>query len=77
MGRRARIIAGTLATIVVTVAATILWIDNRDWPALLLFAGVVGVAAWGWGRSAPHATGPAAAAIEAHDDVPAPKEPVR
>ena len=64
-----------LATVVVMVTGTILWLDNRDWPALLLFAGVVGVAAWGWGRGVRHASGADAAAVEAQGDVPVPKEP--
>jgi hypothetical protein len=49
------------------------WLDSQDWKKLLLFGGMVGVAAWGWGREAPATVKrPAEAAIA--DDASSPEE---
>jgi hypothetical protein len=48
---RIAIALGLLAVAALFVG--IVWLDSQDWKKLLLFAGIVGVAAWGWGREVP------------------------
>ena len=50
MATRRRIaLALTLAMAAIGLIAWV-WLGDPAWKKLLLFAGIVGVAAWGWGR---------------------------
>ena len=53
MRTRLRIVLaiGLVAIGIVVIVAT--WLGGADWRKLLLFAGVVGVAAWGRGQEVP------------------------
>jgi hypothetical protein len=73
MHTRARIVIALGLVAVAALLAVILWLDSQDWKKLLLFGGIVGVAAWGWGREAPAAVKhPVDEAIE--DEAHAPEE---
>ena len=62
-----------LQALKLSLLAVVVWLDSQDWKKLLLFGGIVGIAAWGWGREAPAAAKrPAAEAIA--DDAHAPEE---
>ena len=52
MHTRARIVIALGLVAVAALLAVVVWLDIQDWKKLLLFGGVVGVAAWGWGRAA-------------------------
>ena len=73
MQPRARIVIALGLVAVAALLAVVLWLDSQDWKKLLLFAGMVGVAAWGWGREAP---APVKHPIEAviADDASTPEE---
>ena len=73
MQPRARIVVGIGLLVAALVLAVVAWTDPSDWKPLLLFTGVVGIAAWGWGRGARIP----ARAPHVHADAPVPKEPVR
>jgi hypothetical protein len=53
MRTRARIVVALGLLAVVALGVVIVWLDSQDWKKLLLFGGIVGVAAWGWGREVP------------------------
>lgn len=55
MHTRARIVIALGLAAVAALLVAVLWLDSQDWKKLLLFGGIVGVAAWGWGREAPAA----------------------
>lgn len=73
MHTRARIVIALGSAAVLSLLAVVVWLDSQDWKKLLLFGGIVGVAAWGWGREAPAAVAhPLDEAIA--DDAHAPEE---
>ena len=73
MHARARIVIALGLVAVAALLAVVVWLDSQDWKKLLLFGGMVGVAAWGWGREAPATVKrPAEAAIA--DDASSPEE---
>jgi hypothetical protein len=73
MRTRARIAVTLGLLAVVALFVVVVWLDSQDWRKLLLFGGIVGVAAWGWGREVPAAAKrPVEAAIT--DDAAAPEE---
>jgi len=73
MQTRARIVIALGSTAVLSLLGVVVWLDSQDWKKLLLFGGIVGVAAWGWGREAPATVKhPVADAIV--DDAHAPEE---
>lgn len=73
MHTRARIVIALGSAAVLSLLGVVAWLDSQDWKKLLLFGGIVGVAAWGWGREAPAAVKrPVEAAIA--DDAHAPEE---
>jgi hypothetical protein len=49
---RLRIVLATGLAAVATTVIVATWLGGADWRRLLLFAGVVGVAAWGGGHAA-------------------------
>jgi len=53
MRTRARIVIALGLLAVVALFVVVVWLDSQDWKKLLLFGGIVGVAAWGWGREVP------------------------
>lgn len=53
MRTRARVAIALGLLAVVALFVVVVWLDSQDWKKLLLFAGIVGVAAWGWGREVP------------------------
>jgi hypothetical protein len=55
MQTRARIVIALGSAAVLSLLGVVMWLDSQDWKKLLLFGGIVGVAAWGWGREAPAA----------------------
>ncbi len=55
MHTRARIVIALGLVAVAALLAVVVWLDSQDWKKLLLFGGMVGVAAWGWGREVPAA----------------------
>ena len=75
MHRRARIVLWSGLAIAATVVAGVLWFDPQDWKPLLLFATVVGAAAWGRGREVPADAPLGQAPLD--DAAPIPEEPVR
>jgi hypothetical protein len=53
MPSRARIAMTAGLSAVVLLFVAVAWLDGDDWRKLLLFAGIVCVAAWGRGREVP------------------------
>lgn len=53
MRTRARIVIALGSAAALSLLGVVVWLDSQDWKKLLLFGGIVGVAAWGWGREAP------------------------
>ncbi|MDB6164216.1 MAG: hypothetical protein JWL98_1648 [Xanthomonadaceae bacterium] len=50
MATRHRIVIATTLAVAAMALIAWAWLGDPAWKKLLLFAGMVGVAAWGWGR---------------------------
>ncbi len=76
MPSRARIAMTAGLSAVVLLFVAVAWLDGDDWRKLLLFAGIVGVAAFGWGHEVG-ATAPQAQAQQegSNEDPAAAREP--